>query len=292
MKHRGLFAGVIALALATGSAAFAAETAPAAPAAPPAEVAGNAAAPAAPIAAAPAAAAPAATPLAPRAAAKPLNLAPKEESTPFGYKLLAGLGLAGAAGLWYHKKKKDAAGGEKKKKPAAKIDIVSRQSVGVRNEIFVVDVEGTRLLIGMTPGAMQTLAVLDQPMAAAEEIEETEDEVEEARPAPKRHVEPAPVKAAAAIDDEDELPPVSVIPPKPRAATNNVAALDQKVRSLLAARPAPTPTTPSQIVPKRRRGGNNNAKTARIAGQAKGLLLAMNEGEIAGETTTARAGEM
>lgn len=280
---RGLLAGVIALSLATGSAAFAAETAPAAPATPAAEVA-NAPAAAAP-AAAPAPAPAAATPLAPRAA-KPLQLQPKEESTPFGYKLLAGLGIAAAAGLWLHKKKKGAAEGTIEKKKPGTIDILSRKSVGVRNELLVIDVEGTRLLVGMTPGAMQTLAVLDQPESLTEVREDVKAEVE-SRPAIQRVPEPV---AAASDEDEDDLPPVSYVPPKPRSAdTANVAALDQKVRSLLAARaPEPKAQTNSMAVPKPQRRRANNAKTARIAGQAKGLLLAMNEES----ETLARTGEI
>ena len=286
MKLRGLCAGVIALSLATGSAAFAAETAPAAPATPPAEVTNAPAAQPAPVAAAPAPApAPAAaTPLATRPA-KPLQLQPKDEGTPFGYKLLAGLGLAAAAGLWLHKKKKGAEGTVEKKKKAGTIDILSRKSFGVRNELLVIDVEGTRLLVGMTPGAMQTLAVLDQPESLTEVSDDVKTEVE-SRPAIQRV--PEPVAAAASDEDEDDLPPVSYVPPKPRAAdTANVAALDQKVRSLLAARPEPKQTN-SMTVPKPQRRRANNAKTARIAGQAKGLLLAMNEES----DTLARTGEI
>ena len=294
MNRRNIIAGIIALTLTTGTAAFAAETAPAAPTAPAAEIAP--AAPVAPVPALPAAAAapaaaPAVTPLTTRAS-KPLQLAPKDEGTPFGYKLLAGLGLAAAAGLWLQKKKKDA-GGEKKKKPASKIEILSRQSVGVRNELLVVDVEGTRLLVGMTPGAMQTLAVLESPESNTEVSDEIKEYAAE-RPAIQRLPEPAPTPRAsfdayqAQHDDaDDDMPaPVSVIPSKPRAT--NIAALDQKVRSLLGNRPVQTQPMPSTVVPKRRRG-NNPSKTTRVAGQAKGLLLAMSEDST---ETPARTGEM
>ncbi len=293
MNRRGILAGIIALTLTTGTAAFAAETAPAAPASLAAEVAqAPVVTAAAPALAAPATAPAAATPLAPRAT-KPLTLVPKEESTPFGYKLLAGLGIAAAAGLWLHKKKKDAAGGEKKK-PTARIEILSRKSVGVRNELLVIDVEGTRLLVGMTPGAMQTLAVLEQPDSLTEVSDEIKAEAAE-RPVIQRLPEPAATPRAAfdAFQDEDaddDMPsPVSVIPSKPRA-TSSILALDQKVRSLLANRGAPmqqTQPTSSTVVPKRRRG-NNPSKTTRIAGQAKGLLLAMSDDS----ETPARTGEM
>ena len=286
MNRRGILAGIIAFSLMTGTAAFAADTAPAAPTSPAAEVAP---APAVAAGAPVLAAAPGATPLAPRPT-KPLTLAPKDEGTPFGYKLLAGLGLAAAAGLWLHKKKKDA-GGEKKK-PASRIDILSRQSVGVRNELLVVDVEGTRLLVGMTPGAMQTLAVLETP----EPLTEISDDVKETaaqRPVTERIAQPAAARAAYDAhqdehdeEEEDELPPVSFVPSKPRATTS-VSALDQKVRSLLANRSPQPQSTQSSVVPKRRRG-NNPSKTARIAGQAKGLLLAMSDDA----ETPARTGEM
>ena len=50
--------------------------------------------------------------------------------------------------------------------------IVSRTAVGMRNELLVVEVEGQRLLIGVTPAAMSTLSVLvDEPKELAEEPE-------------------------------------------------------------------------------------------------------------------------
>ncbi|MBX3210417.1 MAG: flagellar biosynthetic protein FliO [Labilithrix sp.] len=245
-----LRAAVIALTLvAVPSAAAAGEAPAAAPARPPRR---PAAAPAAVGAASPAASAepgprprrppappsaapeaPAATPLATRPS-KPLTLASPSEGTPFVYKLFAGVGVAAAAGLWLKKKRKGQAA-----LPASRIDVLGRTSVGVRSELLVVEVEGTRLLVGMTPSAIQTLAVLDAVDAAVEE--------------------PAPLEIAA----RERTPIVEERP---------LLEMAERARSLLGgigatAKPAAPKRAPAAKMP----------KLPRVAGQAKGLLLALEQ---------------
>lgn len=173
-----------------------------------------------------------ATPLATRPS-KPLTLASPSEGGSFGYKLLAGVVVATAAALWLRKKH-----GRRPVAPATRIDILGRTSLGVRSELLVVEVEGTRLLVGMTPGAIQPLAVLDTPVDA----DATADE------------ETAPVRADAS---EREHPALEVA---------------DRARLLLG---RPRTETKAAQPPPRRTAPVRPAKANIVAGQAKGLLLAL-----------------
>ena len=174
----------------------------------------------------------AATPLAARPT-RPLTLAPASDGTPVGYKILAGAGIAVAAGLWLR--------GKRRAQPKAKttaIGVVGRTSVGMRSELLVVEVEGTRLLVGMTPTTIQTLAVLDNAEPA---LANEEDEIEE------------PIR-----------PSLRAPAPRPTSRPSDAALVEGRVKSLLAARGKPASPTP---------------RTSRIAGQAKGLLVALEPDE-------------
>ena len=231
---KALRAGVMALTLAFVPTVAVAEEAPAPPAAP---------AVAAPVAPEPSPApAVAATPLATRPS-KPLTLASTNEGTPLGYKLIAGIGVIAAAALWLRKKR-----GTRTVGPASRVDVLARTSVGVRSELLVVEVEGTRLLVGMTPSAIQTLAVLDgAPEASAEASEE-----------------PASVEAP-----ERERRPVEPSPERP------VRQVADRARALLGG--MRSPHRPAAAAPKRAAAAVKGPKIPRVAGQAKGLLLALDQ---------------
>lgn len=237
-----LRAAVIALTLVAAPAIAAAGEAPAPPASAtppaPASAAPAAAAPAASAApeAAPETPAPAATPLATRPS-KPLTLASPNEGTPFAYKLFAGVGVAAAAGLWLKKKRRGHA-----PTTASRIDVLGRTSVGVRSELIVVEVEGTRLLVGMTPSAIQTLAVLDAVDAPAVEA-------------------PAPLELPAR-----ERAPIA------RAEERPLLEMADRARSLLGGVGAPAKAAAPKRAP-----APKTAKLPRVAGQAKGLLLALEQ---------------
>jgi flagellar protein FliO/FliZ len=186
---------------------------------------------------------PPATPLVTRPS-RPLTLASANESTPLGYKVVAGAGVALAAALWLRNKKRSTRGATSK----SRIDVLTRTSVGVRNELLVVDVEGTRLLLGMTPGSIQTLSVLEIP-----EEPETPEALEEHEDAP---VSEAQVRRRALVQARVAEPPAS--------------DLNERVRSLLGARA-------SKARPAAVRGGRPTSQLGRVAGQAKGLMLAMED---------------
>lgn len=98
---------------------------------------------------------PTATPLSVRPN-RPLALAPESTSLDTGWKFLAVFALAAAALAYW-----------KRQNPAARLDlgpelrVVRRTSIGMRSELLVVDVDGQRFLLGVTPSSVQSLAVLD-----------------------------------------------------------------------------------------------------------------------------------
>jgi flagellar biogenesis protein FliO len=95
---------------------------------------------------------------------RPLEMAPAESGTSVWTKLgLSALVIAGAA-AFYLKKRQPA--------PASKapaIRIAARASIGVRSEILLVDVDGHRLVLGVTPSSVRTLSVLPADAEAAAE---------------------------------------------------------------------------------------------------------------------------
>jgi flagellar protein FliO/FliZ len=89
--------------------------------------------------------------------AAPLQLANDASGTTLGWKLLAVAIVVG--GVVYALRRRSAA------QPAtADLVIVRRVSLGLRNELLVVNVDGQRLLLGVTPHSIHSLAVLDSPL--------------------------------------------------------------------------------------------------------------------------------
>ena len=225
----------------------------AAPAAPPAAIAAPptvAAAPAPAIAAAPPAAAEqpqaAATPLSVRPSIPtPLSLAPSHEGLGLGYKVLAFAVVAGGLVLYARKKR----GGRGLDAPKSRIDIIARSGLGVRSEVVVLEVDGTRLLVGMTPNAIQTLAVLDASAVENREVAEEEEEI-----APRKNDIGERVRTLLGNDDG----PGMRMP---------------QIKSAGAARNRP------RTAPRDMHANKPSIGMRDVAGQARGLLLSADDGE-------------
>jgi flagellar protein FliO/FliZ len=86
---------------------------------------------------------------------KPVALATQPDGPSTGWKLAALLALAGSAAIYWRKR------GRRGPSLQGELTIVRRASVGIRSELLVVNVEGQRLLIGVTPQSIQSLAILD-----------------------------------------------------------------------------------------------------------------------------------
>jgi flagellar biogenesis protein FliO len=137
-------------------------------------------------AAAPAAPPPPELPLALRPAPKPLTLAAEPAPTPWPYKLLFGAAVLGAGALAWKKRRSLAFAG-KRATATTPVRILGKTSMGLRGELALVEVGGMRVLIGVTPSSMQTLAVLpdDDSEAAEEAAAAAMDEPEPERAAPR-----------------------------------------------------------------------------------------------------------
>lgn len=97
---------------------------------------------------------------------KPLELAPPSTGTGIWTKLGLSALVVGGAVAFYLKKRPRSGGG-----PVPTIRITGRASIGVRSEILLVDVDGHRLVLGVTPSSVRTLSVLpaDSKLASEEE---------------------------------------------------------------------------------------------------------------------------
>jgi flagellar protein FliO/FliZ len=94
------------------------------------------------------------TPLALRPS-KPLELAHEPPPSSIGWKLVALAVILGGAAYYARKKL------WVKPSEDGQLTVVRRATVGFRTELLVVNVEGQRLLLGVTPNSIQSLAVLD-----------------------------------------------------------------------------------------------------------------------------------
>jgi flagellar protein FliO/FliZ len=101
-----------------------------------------------------------ATPLALRPS-RPLELAQEPPHAGLGWKVVAVMALLGGTAFYLRKRVRP------KRLGSETLTIVRRASVGFRSELLIVNVEGQRLLIGVTPQSIQSLAVLDGEEAVA-----------------------------------------------------------------------------------------------------------------------------
>jgi flagellar protein FliO/FliZ len=106
------------------------------------------------------------TPLALRSP-KPLELAQEPSSSGLGWKVVAVMAILGGAAFYLRKRVGP------RRVDDGQLTIVRRAAVGMRSELLVVNVEGQRLLLGVTPHSIQSLAVLDGDEAADQSVSET-----------------------------------------------------------------------------------------------------------------------
>lgn len=154
---------------------------------------------------APAAEAPRATPLGVRPS-KPIDLAP----APSGSHLGAGLGVLALAiglGVWVVKRRAGSSRGGKERT----IHIAARRAIGVRSELLVVEVDGSPMLIGVTPGSIQRLAML--PDANGDRMEADFDAERMMDVEPGFKLPPQPVERERERERERDLP---ITVPEPR----------------------------------------------------------------------------
>lgn len=134
---------------------------------------------------------------------KPLELAREPEHLTLGWKLVGVLVILGATVVYFRRR-----AGAKGPRDLG-LTIVRRTTIGLRSELLVVNVEGQRLLLGVTPHSIQSIAVLDSeapaaPPALAEES--LGDRFAGIIDAAERSVGPNPLRprAMAALPEADD----------------------------------------------------------------------------------------
>jgi MYXO-CTERM domain-containing protein len=136
----------------------------------------------------------------------PLVLEPAPSSGGTGYKL-ALVALVGLAGVWAWRQRAKKAPTEA---TGTQLRVLTRTTVGVRSELLVLELDGQRLLVGVTPSSMQTLYLF--PDVAQEEpvvVDTRERRIANLlesriaqRPAPS---EPARTPAPPVVEDDASL---------------------------------------------------------------------------------------
>ncbi len=134
---------------------------------------------------------------------KALALEPVHPSASAAWKLAVFAALA-AGGIWFWKRR----GKKVPQSEQAQLNVLRRTPIGVRSELLLLELEGQRLLIGVTPSSMQTLYLLpddsSEELASEAPSERRISALLEARIAPqeeKRETARASVAVSAPEDD-------------------------------------------------------------------------------------------
>lgn len=166
-----------------------------------------------------------------------------------GLRVVLSLGVVLAL-LWVLQKRL-VKGGRAGSRATSQVSVVARQGVGAKASVVVVDVEGERLVLGVTESSVTVLAAADRPVDAGAltlvpEPEEsaTESVTQEARVTSIAPVAFASVLSAESAAARDELParpadatPVELLRPRGaarRAAVSRPRDLDARRRGRTA----------------------------------------------------------
>ncbi|HSY20919.1 MAG TPA: flagellar biosynthetic protein FliO [Polyangiaceae bacterium] len=190
---------------------------------------------------------------------KPLELAHEPPPSSMGWKLVALAAILGGA-VFYARKKMWV-----KPTEDGQLTIVRRATVGFRSELLVVNVEGQRLLLGVTPNSIQSLAVLDADESSPALLD---------RPAPPQSFGDRFTAMLNAAENQSANPNASRVPsagmPAIAASTGGIAAEKpasraRKPRATSVASAAKSPASP----PEPDRSADEEPD---VGSQARGLL--------------------
>lgn len=136
-----------------------------------------------------------------------------------GLRVVLSLGVVLAL-LWVLQKRL-VKGGRAGTRATSQVSVVARQGVGAKASVVVVDVEGERLVLGVTESSVTVLAAADRPVDAGAltlvpepGADDVAPEAQEARVTPIAPVAFASVLSAESAAARDELParPVDATP--------------------------------------------------------------------------------
>ncbi|NQW87873.1 MULTISPECIES: FliO/MopB family protein [unclassified Frigoribacterium] len=166
-----------------------------------------------------------------------------------GLRVVLSLGVVLAL-LWVLQKRL-VKGGRAGSRATSQVSVVARQGVGAKASVVVVDVEGERLVLGVTESSVTVLAAADRPVdaGALTLVPEPEESATESVTQEARVTSIAPVAFASVLSAEgaaarDELParpadatPVELLRPRGaarRAAVSRPRDLDARRRGRTA----------------------------------------------------------
>ena len=111
--------------------------------------------------------------------ASPLMLASEPTSTPWIYKLAFGAAILAAGFILWKRRRTHGT----TRAPGNAIRVLGKTAMGLRGELALVEVGGMRLVVGITPSSMQTLAILpdDFDMAAEAAADSDAESVSDTR---------------------------------------------------------------------------------------------------------------
>ncbi len=209
----------------------------------------------------------------------PLELAKPAPSTSWGTRL--GLVLLLGLGAFAYVRTRRTRPGARATAPA--ITVHAKTSLGLRTDVAIVEAAGLRLLVGITPSSVQTLAVL----SSADDEEAEALAAEMAPPASARFApaDPARLGLAAPLASQLESPSPSLAARARSLFEGGDARIAKAALSMTTAskyasnasvRPPPAPPVasepPAETKPAKAR---RPRKAAPVEGQARGLVLAL-----------------
>lgn len=210
----------------------------------------------------------------------PLELAKPAPSTSWGSRL--GLVLLLGLGAFAYVRTRRARPGARAAAPAIKVH--GKTSIGLRTEIAIVEAAGLRLLVGVTPSSVQTLAVL--PNAEDEEADALAAEMDVA-PAPRfAPADPARLGLGAPLANQLEAPAPSLADRARSLFDGSDARIANAALSMTraskyadnaSARPSKAPAAFVEALPEAKpaKAPRKTRKAAPVEGQARGLVLAL-----------------
>jgi len=168
-----------------------------------------------------------------------------------GLRVVLSLGVVLAL-LWVLQKRL-VKGGRAGTRATSQVSVVARQGVGAKASVVVVDVEGERLVLGVTESSVTVLAAADRPVEAAPLT---------LVPSGTPDDEPTPVQEARVT------PIAPVATPAPSASFAAVLSAETSAVPALATTPslASASATPAELL--RPRGAARRAATAGLRGRA------------------------
>lgn len=166
-----------------------------------------------------------------------------------GLRVVLSLGVVLAL-LWVLQKRL-VKGGRAGTRATSQVSVVARQGVGAKASVVVVDVEGERLVLGVTESSVTVLAAADRPVEAAPLT---------LVPSGTPDDEPTPVQEARVTP----IAPVAI----PAPSASFAAVLSAETSAALATTPslASASATPAELL--RPRGAARRAATAGLRGRA------------------------